>query len=346
MSYVSGSAIVVLDVLHEARVGLSLAHVYVGETQVTASVPGAPSFSLNQLPANASQTVTLNWAAPEYTGGAPVTAYRVYVGTSAILSGTQATLSSAISEPTPGNFTATYANYPGWAAANGAGLVVVRAVNAVGVGPPSVQRPTFPQNALLYNVGDEDNYVFAWDAPALDFGSPITAYYISVGGEIVATLPASARQYRFFLSPDSANYGDWFMNAIEVIAGNAGGFSDANSLPIMQGDVRPATPPAAPTVFDQPLTMVNNSTELLFAAPEFTGGSPVPASSSGYRYYVDGVLLPANGFSVVAGPYPHNGALRSYLAQTGGAILADKEVQIAAVNAVGEGEKSAPIIAQ
>lgn len=102
------------------------------------------------------------------------------------------------------------------------------------------------------------------------------------------------------------------------------------------------TAPTAPTITNagQDLGVQGGSLMLYFTAPSSDGGSPVTQ----YRVYVDGVLLPTQDFSVVDSiDYSATGPYELAVVENGGS-LAGTEVQVSAVNAIGESPLSTEII--
>ena len=139
-----------------------------------ATVPDAPQ-TLQAIPGNGN--VTIQWSGPASNGGAPVTNYRVYRGTS---SGSTSLLT------TVGNVD----SYTDKGLTNGVKYFYrVAAVNRVGAGALSneasasptagVSVPSVPQG-LLATAGS-GVVTLRWSAPATDGGSPIKNYTIYRG---------------------------------------------------------------------------------------------------------------------------------------------------------------------
>ena len=140
-----------------------------------ATYPGAPQ----NLQAIAGDTiVTLQWSGPTFDGGAPVTAYKIYRGTTAGATSLLATVGGAND------------SYQDGGLANGQTYYYrISALNRVGEGPLSVEVsvtpasgpsvPDAPQN-LVATAGNRA-VTLRWSAPASDGGSPIENYTIYRG---------------------------------------------------------------------------------------------------------------------------------------------------------------------
>ena len=86
-----------------------------------------------------------------------------------------------------------------------------------------------------------------------------------------------------------------------------------------------ATVPGAPTITSATYSSEEGLTNIIFSAPESDGGSAITS----YVFYVDDVAEEPDGVS---------GTLVQYYSDKTGAVI-----EVAAVNAVGEGPKSAPV---
>lgn len=159
------------DTLHRALSGL---------TTRPRSVPAAP----DAVSATSSGTsVTVAWAPPEDTGGAPVTGYRI-----ALNDGRQVEVHDADSRST----TFTWLR-PGTYSAR------VRAVNAVGISYPST--PTAPvvtgggkpQRPTVTGVVTDGEQVRVTWRPAADGGFPILGYTVALGDGTTAHVSATTR---------------------------------------------------------------------------------------------------------------------------------------------------------
>ena len=143
----------------------------------------APSAPQSLTATGGSGSVSLSWATPSSNGGAPITGYDVYRGTSA--GGESAT-------PVVTNVTGT--SFTDTGLTNGTTYYyTVAAVNAVGVSPQSGEASATPQAgapsaplAVVASAGNASVNV-SWSVPASDGGSPVTGYDVyrgtSAGGE-------------------------------------------------------------------------------------------------------------------------------------------------------------------
>ena len=145
------------------------------------TVPSAPQ---NLGAVGGIQQITLNWTAPLFDGGSPISNYRIYRRDSscqfAFLVGVGNVLTYLDMDVTAGQ---TYYYY-------------VTAVNGVGEGPMSnvddartLMPPTVPTNPQnLEAIPGDTNVSLSWDPPVSDGNSPITNYRVhrgnSSGGEI------------------------------------------------------------------------------------------------------------------------------------------------------------------
>jgi fibronectin type 3 domain-containing protein len=148
--------------------------------QPAVTVPSAPQ-SLAATGGNGA--VQLSWTAPASTGGAAVTGYNVYRGTSAggeaaTPVATNVTTTSFIDNPLTNGTTYYY---------------TVKAVNSAGVSPASNEASATPRatvpSAPLGTTASAGNasVTVSWSAPATNGGSPVTGYNVyrgtSPGGE-------------------------------------------------------------------------------------------------------------------------------------------------------------------
>ena len=238
---------------------------------VQATVPSAPQ-GLAATGGNAS--VKLSWSAPASNGGAAITGYDVYRGTTA--GGESGT-------PVASNVTAT--SYTDASVTNGtAYYYTVAAVNAVGVSAPSAEVPVTPRATVpsapsgLVASGGNGSVVLSWATPATDGGAGITGYDVyrgtSPGGES-GTPVASGVGTTTFTDTSVTNGTAYYYT---VAAVNSVGVS-AHS-----GEAS-ATPHAAVTVPSAPQALAatggNASVTLSWSAPASNGGAAI----AGYDIY-------------------------------------------------------------
>jgi len=142
--------------------------------EVSAGPAGVPAAPWNLRAVAGDAQVVLVWDAPATDGGSPVTNYTVHRGTAPGSLALVATLADVLTHEDAG-------------LTNGVAYVyAVRAVNAVGEGPPSgeasatpVSVPLAPQG-LQATAGDAQ-VTLTWQPPAADGGSPIVGYRVHRG---------------------------------------------------------------------------------------------------------------------------------------------------------------------
>ena len=234
----------------------------------------APSAPQSLTATGGSGSVSLSWATPSSNGGAPITGYDVYRGTSA--GGESAT-------PIATNVSAT--SFTDTGLTNGTTYYYkVAAVNAVGLSPQSGEASATPQATVpsapsgLVASGGNASVVLSWTVPNSDGGAPITGYDVyrgtSAGGES-ATPVATNVTGSSFTDIGVVNGTTYYY---KVAAVNAVGLSpqsgEASATP-----QAPATVPSAP----QGLTATggNGTVKLSWSAPASNGGAAV----NGYDVY-------------------------------------------------------------
>src|SRR5260370_14635615 len=188
--------------------------------QIGSSAPTPPTAPQSLAATAGSGSVSLSWAAPASNGGAAITGYNVYRGTSA--GGESAT-------PVATNVTAT--NFTDTSLTNGTTYYYrVAAVNSAGTPPQSNEAsatpmavqatvPSAPQS--LAAVAANSAVSLAWSAPACDGGSAITGYNVyrgtTAGGESATPLAANVSA-RNFTDTSAVNGTTYFYRVAAVNA--------------------------------------------------------------------------------------------------------------------------------
>jgi titin len=249
---------------------------------VPVAVPDAPT-GLTASPADGR--VTLAWAAPAVTGGAPVIGYDLYLGT---------TLDPSASAPIA-RVTGTVVTVVGLA--NGTRYYFrVAAVSRIGPGPASDEAPAVPVTAPgaptgLTATAADGRVTLAWTAPADDGGARVSGYLLyegtSSGGEsgpLVGGQPITATSYTVpSLTRGTAYY-------FTVVAVNSAGLSPASkeaSVRLPTGSLvspSPTTPSAttsssAPPPTSSPTPSASSSTPSASSSTP-SASSPTPSASS------------------------------------------------------------------
>ncbi len=218
-----------------------------------ATVPAAPSLTAT----GGAGAVALSWTAPA-DGGSPITGYTVERGTVAGTRTTLATVAAGVtsySDPTatPGT---TY-------------VYAVRAVNAVGAGPASVESSasayTTPDAPTVTARGGTGSVILSWAAPG-NGGNPISGYVIERG------TAAGARTALATIAADATSYTDTGLAAgatrfYAVRAVNAAGSGAASN----EVSATTSSAPSAPTLTAQAGT---NKVTLGWTVPA-DGGSAI-----------------------------------------------------------------------
>jgi fibronectin type 3 domain-containing protein len=297
--------------------------------QIGSSAPTAPTAPQSLAATAGSGSVTLTWVAPASDGGAAITGYNIYRGTSP---------GSESATPIAANVSA--AGFTDSGLVNGTTYYYkVAAVNSAGTSgqsneafatPQLVQAsvPSAPQG--LTAAGGNSSVQLSWSAPATDGGSAITGYDVyrgtSAGGESSTPVAANVTG-RSFTDTGLVNGTAYFYI---VTAVNAVGIS-AHS-----GEAS-ATPQA--TVPSPPLALTasagNATVTLAWSVPAADGGSAI----TGYDVYRG---TSAGGESST--PVAANVTGRSFT-DTGLVNGTTYFYTVAAVNGVGVSAKSAEMSA-
>ena len=237
-----------------------------------ATVPGAPT---GLTPAPGNTTVALVWTAPASDGGAPITGYDVYEGTSSggespdpvngsvIVTGTSATV-RGLTNGTLYYFTVEAVNDVGSSAASNE----ASATPATAPGPPT---------GLTAAAGDT-SVTISWTAPVSNGGSAITGYTVydgtASGGESHNPAVCTSVTTTSCTVADLASGVPYYFI---VTAVNAFGSSTASNEVMATPMIGP---PGAPT--DLTATPGNSTVTLDWTAPTSDGGATI----SGYLVYM------------------------------------------------------------
>jgi len=250
------------------------------------TAPGSPS-GLTATAGNAQ--VSLSWTAPASDGGAQITSYDIYDGTTGNVKTTAPVASSKGTSVTVKNL------------ANGTTYYFkVAAVNTVRVGPASSAASATPAAAVtkpapptgLTATPGHGRVILSWTAPGSDGGAGISGYLIyqgiSPGGEAgtpVNGAPVSATSYTVTGLTNGTTY--YFKVAAVNDAKRQGNDSgEASATPVSAAASASATASAshgsgtgAPAAPGGPTgltaTAGNARVSLSWTAPAFDGGSPL-----------------------------------------------------------------------
>ncbi len=235
----------------------------------TTTAPSAPTLT-SATAGNSS--VALQWSPPSSNGGAAITNYKVYRGTS---SGTETLVA------TLGNVT----SYSDTGLTNGTTYFYeVAAVNSVGTGPQSNEQSATPQatatapgapNLTSASAGNA-SVSLQWSAPASDGGSAITNYKVYRGTSSgTETLVATLGNVTSYSDTGLTNGTTYFYKVAAVNSVGTGPQSNEQSATPQAT----ATAPGAPNLTSA--SAGNASVSLQWSAPASDGGSAI----TNYKVY-------------------------------------------------------------
>ena len=285
-----------------------------------ARAPDAPTNLM--AAADGTSRIDLNWTAPEYDGGAPVTGYRIEVSVDRGLVWRELVANT-------NNNRTTYA-HTGLAPAT-TRYYRVSAINRVGPGDASNEAhattdATVPDapTALTATAEDHQQIDLDWDAPPFDGGAAISGYRIEVSEnagstwtDLVANTGTNATKYSHTgLDPASTRH--YRVSAINEI-----GTGDASNVASATTD---AIAPDPPTNLVATATLPTRI-ELEWVAPAYDGGAPVVS----YRVEVseDGITW--------ADLQPSTGVSLTQFAHTGLPPGSTRHYRVSAINIAGVG---------
>ena len=237
----------------------------------TDAIPPDPPAGL-AAEADGPHRIRLEWIAPEYTGGAPVTGYRIEGSRGdavwRVVAETESALASYVHRGLEPASTWYYR---------------VSAVNRAGPGLPSEMatattdpvRPD-PPTGLRAEARGSSRIDLSWAAPAYTGGAPVTGYRVEVSqdggaswGVHVADTRSESTLYRHTgVRPGSTRH-------YRVSAVNRAGVSDPSPVAFATTE---ATVPDAPAEL-RAVALDHERVGLSWAVPPFDGGAPV----TGYR---------------------------------------------------------------
>ena len=231
------------------------------------SPPGAPT----GLTASAGDAqVALSWLGPTNNGGAPLTLYNIYEGTSP---GGE-TLLTSISAVCSGVGCGKVQSFVATGLTNGTTYYFeVTAVNSVGESSPSNEVSATPATLPGAPTGlaaapGNTQVALSWTAPPSNGGSAITSYNVyegtSSGGETL--LQSTGSSATTFTATGLTNGTQYYF---EVTAVNGVGEGPVST----EASATPATVPAAPTALTA--TASDTQVALTWTAPTNNGGEPV-----------------------------------------------------------------------
>jgi fibronectin type 3 domain-containing protein len=235
-----------------------------------ATPPNVPYAPLNLTADSGFGYVQLTWEEPESDGGAPITNYRIYRGTT---SGSEVFLVMI------GNIT-TYNDtdvLPGVTY-----YYRVSAVNIAGEGPlsnqASVTTPTIPSPPRSPRISSGDGHVnITWDPPINEIEAKITGYFIyrNSSNELYASVPSDQLWFVDENVSPGINY------TYEVTANNDNGEGEPTNEVNIKAGAKPSTPTNV-------IASGSDSFIIIVWEPPYTDGGYEITNYTVYRGTVDG----------------------------------------------------------
>ena len=293
--------------------------------QIGASSAVAPSAPQSLAAKAGDGSVSLTWTAPASNGGAAVSGYNIYRGTSAggegstavgTVSGTTLSFTDpGLTNGTTYFYTVKAVNSAGTSAASNEASATPAAVTATA--------PTAPQS--LAATGGNGSVQLSWSAPSSNGGSPISGYNVyrgtTSGGEgstPIGTVNGTTTSFNDLSATNGTSY-YYTVKAVNAV-GTSVPSNEANATPT-------ATTPSAPTGLVA--SAGNGQVVLSWTVPTSDGGSPI----TGYNVYRS---TSPNG----EGSTPVATAVSSTYTDTGLTNGTKYYYKVAAVNAVGTSQQS------
>ena len=290
--------------------------------QVGASSPVAPSAPQSLAATAGSGSVSLTWSPPASNGGAAISGYNIYRGTSpngeattpvATVNGTSFT-DTGLTNGTTYYYTVKAVNSAGTSSASNEASATPTGVTAT--------VPTAPQS--LAATGGNGSVQLSWSAPSSNGGSPITGYNVYRGtspGQESTTPVATNVTTTSFTNSGLTNGTTYYYTVAAVNAvGTSPQSGEASATPR-------ATAPSAPTGLVA--SAGDGKVVLSWTVPNSDGGSPI----TGYNVYRS--TSPSG-----EGSTPVATAVSSTFTDTGLTNGTTYYYTVAAVNAVGTSQQS------
>jgi fibronectin type 3 domain-containing protein len=292
--------------------------------QIGASSAVAPSAPQSLAAKAGDGSVSLTWTAPASNGGAAVSSYNIYRGTSAggeggtavgTVSGTTLSFTdTGLTNGTTYYYTVKAVNSAGTSAASNEASATPAAVTAT--------VPTAPQSPAA--TGGNGSVSLSWSAPSSNGGSPITSYNVyrstTPGGEGSTPLRTNVTGTTFNdLTVTNGTKYYYTVAAVNAV-GTSPQSNEANATP-------QATVPSAPTGLVA--SAGDGKVMLSWTVPNLDGGSPI----TGYNVYRS--TTPGG-----EGSTPYATAVSSTYTDSAATNGTKYYYTVAAVNAVGTGPQS------